>query len=67
MVDTANALIKALNLHPQPHTLISDNSSEFCGHVFQEVLKTRGITWWHTEPYTPEQNGKMERWWGTLE
>jgi transposase InsO family protein len=22
---------------------------------------------WRTEPYTPQQNGKMEKWWDTLE
>jgi transposase InsO family protein len=44
-----------------------DKDREFVGEDFQRTLKEHGIQQWRTGPYTPEQNGKMEGWWQTLE
>jgi hypothetical protein len=32
-----------------------------------EDWRTGGLDDWMTEPYTPQQNGKMEKWWDALE
>jgi transposase InsO family protein len=67
MHSTAQALRCALNENPKPYKLTSDNGTEFTGHDFQEVLQEAEIIHWRTIPYTPEQNGKIERFWGTIE
>jgi transposase InsO family protein len=51
----------------KPKVLTSDNGGEFIGHEFQTVLKAKNVKHWKTDPHTPQQNGKMERWWKTLE
>lgn len=68
MENTSKSLIKALQSSPYiPHTIHSDNGTEFTGIDFQTVLNENNIHWTHTLPYTPQQNGKIERWWKTLE
>jgi transposase InsO family protein len=69
MDSTAEALERALNQpeFPNPYMITIDNGGEFVGEKFQAVLENNGIRQWRTRPYTPEQNGKVERWWGTLE
>ena len=47
--------------------MINDNGGEFIGPEFQMVLGMHNIKNWRTQPYTPQQNGKMERWWQTYE
>ena len=39
----------------------SDNGGEFSGNEFQKILLDRGIKWEPTVPYTPHQNGLVER------
>ncbi|NDD85721.1 hypothetical protein EBZ38_15775, partial [bacterium] len=46
-------------------TLRSDNGLEFKGAV-QEWVEDLGIERQHTAPYSPQQNGKVERWHKTL-
>ncbi|NBV43057.1 transposase, partial [bacterium] len=46
-------------------TLRTDNGSEFKGEV-QEWLLEKGIQHQLTAPYNPEQNGRVERWHGTM-
>jgi transposase InsO family protein len=45
-----------------PHMMTIDNAGEFVGADFQAVLDEYRIKDWRTTPYTPGQNGKMERW-----
>jgi transposase InsO family protein len=67
MTSTARALDTALQLYPVPYELTTDNGAEFVGSEFQDVLTGAGVSNWRTRPYTPQQNGKMERYWGTIE
>jgi transposase InsO family protein len=46
--------------------LITDNSGEFCGKKFDQLCKKCGITCQNTTPYTPQQNGVVERMKRTL-
>jgi transposase InsO family protein len=41
--------------------LRNDNGSEFCGKEFDQLCKQCGITQQNTTPYTPQQNGVIER------
>jgi transposase InsO family protein len=68
MTSTRNALIQALTKNlQQPHTITIDNGKEFIGSAFQEILRQYCISDHRTHPYIPQENGKIERWWGTLE
>ena len=44
-----------------------DNGGEFIGKEFQMVMEAQGIEEFRIHPYTPEENGKVERFWLTLE
>jgi transposase InsO family protein len=63
----AGVLLEALELWGPACVLGSDNGGEFVGDRFVEILAERCIRQWRTKPYTPQQNGKMERFWGTIE
>lgn len=66
--NAAGALQKALNkCEERPHILHSDNGMEFWGDDFQNVLKAYSIEFTTTTPYTPQENGKIERWWQTFD
>ena len=39
----------------------SDNGTEFCNKTIEEILTRKGIQHHKTVPYTPEQNGCIER------
>eukprot|EP00253_Pinus_taeda_P026055 PITA_26055 len=41
--------------------LRTDNGGEFCSKEFEEFCKKCGISWQKTTPYTPHQNGVVER------
>jgi hypothetical protein len=41
--------------------LRTDNGGEFCGNEFEEFYKKCGIGRQKTTPYTPQQNGVVER------
>jgi len=47
--------------------ILSDNGSEFKGKETQYLLHQLGITSIFTKPYRPQTNGKVERFWRTLE
>jgi hypothetical protein len=49
-----------------PYALWSDNGTEFKAE-FDQTLLACGADHVLTEPYNPQQNGKMERFWQTLE
>ena len=52
--------------------MMSDNGSEFAskknlvGHPFERMLQELGIRHRYTRPYRPQTNGKVERFWRTL-
>ncbi len=52
--------------------LLSDNGAEFAsrknldGHPFERMLQELGIRHRYTRPYRPQTNGKVERFWRTL-
>lgn len=53
--------------------VMTDNGSEFCGgkdlskHPFERLLQHFGIKHIRTQPYRPQTNGKIERFWRTFE
>jgi hypothetical protein len=63
----AQALANALADHHAPCVLASDNGGEFVGDAFQRVLQYFKIRFCHTAPRTPQQNGKIERFWRSLD
>ena len=63
----SNALVHALQNAPKPRFMVIDNGTEFIGVNFQQVLANNDILEHRTHPYTPQENGKIERWWQTLE
>ena len=68
MINTAQALVNCIQKnHTKPSMIVIDNGTEFIGEEFQNVLQHYGIGQWRTRPYTPQQNGKIERYWQTLE
>ena len=50
----------------KPGTLVSDNGQEFISNAMREYCRNKEIRLETTTPYTPEDNGKIERVWGTL-
>ncbi|KAI5545355.1 ribonuclease H-like family [Trichomonas vaginalis G3] len=67
MISTSQALQEALeSTANKPHMIVMDNGREFTGKAFKDVLDKFGIKSWHTQPYTPCQNGKIERSWKTI-
>ena len=44
----------------------TDNGSEYVNTILSDWLDKRGIKHQTTVPYTPEQNGAVERHWGTI-
>ncbi|NJM52748.1 MAG: transposase family protein [Blastocatellia bacterium] len=74
------AALKCLNMLQQEYQLkfeeiLSDNGPEFGpksskqkqGHPFERMLIELGIKHRYTKPYRPQTNGKVERFWRTLE
>ena len=61
-----NALAAAFEKGGVPKTMIMDNGTEFRG-PFEELLVIKEVELHRTHPYTPEENGKLERWWETIE
>jgi transposase InsO family protein len=64
---TAKALRRALAIWPAPHIITSGNGGEFFAEKFATVMRSHCVVAWHTRSHTPEQNGKTERFWGTIE
>jgi transposase InsO family protein len=48
------------------YSIWSDNGGEFKSH-FSDILRRHQIKHHTTEPYNPEQNGKVERFWRTTD
>ena len=66
-IASALALAHALEKAPKPKMITIDNGGEFIGKEFQDVMNEKSIECFRTHPYTPEENGKVERFWLTLE
>ena len=64
---TSEVLLLALHFNNFPKVMIIDNGLEFVGREFSSILRDCHIQMKRTHPYTPEENGKIERWWQTLE
>jgi hypothetical protein len=47
--------------------VLSDNAKCYTGHVFQTTLGELGARHIRCPPYTPRWNGKLERFWHTLD
>lgn len=71
------ASLKSLNLLNAEYKIqfaevLTDNGSEFSGknnaehHPFERMLIELGIKHRYTKPYRPQTNGKVERFWRTL-
>ena len=63
---TLDVLKRAIDEYGEPYAIWSDNGSENKG-VFHAFLEENSIRHIHTMPYTPQQNGKIERFWSTFE
>lgn len=74
------ATLKCLNILSDHYEIkfeevLSDNGAEFgiktsqkkYGHPFERMLMELGIVHRYTKPYRPQTNGKVERFWRTLE
>jgi hypothetical protein len=67
-------ILKA-HYHIQFEEMISDNGNEFgnrnykskMSHPFERLLIEMGVKHRYTQPYRPQTNGKIERFWRTLE
>lgn len=67
-------ILKA-HYHIQFEEILSDNGNEFgnrsyknkMSHPFERLLIEMGVKHRYTQPYRPQTNGKIERFWRTLE
>lgn len=71
--ETMDILIKLKNRYNiQFKEMLSDNGAEFSGknnkdHPFERMLKFYNIKHRYTKPFRPQTNGKIERFWKTIE
>jgi putative transposase len=69
--ETAEALIhglsQALQKRGLPRALLTDNGSAMVAAETVEGLERLGVVHHTTLPYSPEQNGKQESFWGQIE
>jgi putative transposase len=62
----ARTLLKLFAMHGTPAFIRSDNGPEFIAKHLMNVMKIHGIEARHIDPGSPWQNGKNERFNGTL-
>ena len=55
-----------IDSYSRPGTLVSDGALEFKSKQFSDLCTSNGIKQEFSAPYTPEENGKIERAWGTV-
>jgi len=65
--DLTHGFRQALQKRGLPRALLSDNGSAMTSEEFCSGLSRLGIVHETTLPYHPEQNGKQERFFGTVE
>lgn len=49
-----------------PKTLVSDGALEYKSKLFSDLCRKNGVRQEFSAPYTPQENGKIERIWGTV-
>ena len=62
----AEALLSIFSRVGLPKQVLSDNGSQFTGHMMKEVYRILGIQGLYTSVYHPQANGACERFNGTL-
>lgn len=62
----ARTLLRLFQVHGAPRFIRSDNGPEFIAKFLMNVLKIHGVQARHIEPGSPWQNGRNERFNGTL-
>lgn len=65
--DLVHGFSQAIQKRGLPRALMSDNGAAMVAEEFTEGLLSLSIVHEKTLPYSPHQNGKQERLWGTLE
>ncbi len=59
-------LFLAIGKYGKPRFVRTDNESVFCSRLFRRMLTLLGIRHQRTDPGRPWQNGRIERFFGTL-
>ena len=62
----ARTLLRLFEIHGSPKFIRSDNGPEFIAKFLMSVMKIHGVEARHIDPGSPWQNGKNERFNGTL-
>jgi len=62
----ARTLLRLFEVHGTPTFIRSDNGPEFIARFLMNVMKIHGVEARHIDPASPWQNGKNERFNGTL-
>ena len=50
----------------QPGTLVCDGAGEYVSNDIKHLCRRKGVRLEFSAPYTPQENGKVERNWGTI-
>ena len=50
----------------QPGTLVCDGAGEYVSNDIKQLCRRKGVRLEFSAPYTPQENGKVERNWGTI-
>ena len=61
-----DSLRETIGTHGKPKLIRTDNEAVFTSHEFRRGLKRLGIRHQRTDPGCPWQNGRIERFFGTL-
>ena len=64
--EVGTKLLKFIAELGKPRKIVTDNANEFKFENFADICLQQGIHQEFTCEYTPEQNGKIERVWGTI-
>ena len=64
--EVADKLLQFIAELGKPRKIVTDNEREFKFGKFAEICLQQGIHQEFTSDYTPEENGKIERIWGTI-
>jgi transposase InsO family protein len=64
--DLIGKLVQAIRSYGKPRILRTDNEPVFTSHAFRLALFLLGIRHQRIEPHCPWQNGRVERFFGTL-
>lgn len=65
-VTLLRVLLDAIERHGKPHAIRTDNEGNFTSHLFRLALRCLGIRHQRIRPHAPWQNGRIERFFGTL-